>query len=235
MSRLSHELRTPLTAIRGFAQLLSGSDALPAEDAESVGLILQASNHIISLLDNADEIVWEDRTIDIDLEAVDIGALAEEVRALMSPIAAERAVILDQRIAPGTYALANRRRLSQVLINLISNAIKYNHPGGDVRIDQQTAERGAIRVVVADNGPGIAESLQPRVFAYLDRLGAEAGDVQGSGIGLALCRAYVEAMGGEIGLESSPGRGSSFWVQLGGTSAVPVSASDLRTATPSHG
>jgi signal transduction histidine kinase len=187
---------------------------LRPEDADCVEQIVLATAHLIALTDEVHGAGLEQDPLPLKPQPVAVGEIAAEVAALMGPIAADRRVRIAVDIPAGAVARADPQRLSQVLINLVSNAIKYNRVGGHVRIGAEVIDSHQLRLSISDTGVGIAEDLQPRVFARLERLGAEDSDIEGSGIGLALSRAYVEAMGGAIGVESTQGTGSTFWVDL---------------------
>lgn len=228
LSQLGHELRTPLTAIAGFGQLLESSPGLDPDDADSVTQIMHAAKHLMSLTDEVSDIGGRDEPLALSPDTTALAEVAREVCALMGPLAAERDVAIAVEVPAGARVRANRQRLSQVLINLVSNAIKYNHVGGHVRIGAQTMISGRLRLTVTDTGRGIPPELQPRVFAPFERLDAAADGIEGHGIGLALSRTYVEAMGGAIGVHSTPRQGATFWIELPATSGPvpsPVSRS----------
>jgi signal transduction histidine kinase len=220
LSQLGHELRTPLTALVGFGQLLETSDKLDSDDADNVSQIIHATNHLMALTEEVKGAGPDETPLPLALAPVALRELGVEVCALMGPIAAERQITLGLDVPADASVAANRQRLSQVLINLVSNAIKYNRHGGDVRIHCLRLASGRLRLQVSDTGVGIRAELQPRVFAPYERLEAVAGDVEGTGLGLALSRAYVEAMGGAIGVDSIEGHGSTFWVDLSVAEAV---------------
>ena len=214
LSELGHEMRTPLTAIVGFGQLLESSGDLTEEDAESASHIVHAANHLIALTDDIGVDPSHDQLLTVSRTPTRVTEVAAEVRGLMAGMAGERHVTLSVDIDPGTVVSADPQRLSQVLINLVSNAIKYNRFGGEVRVTAGPGVGGAIRISVTDTGMGIRADMQARVFAPFERLDHAGGPIEGRGIGLALSRTYVEAMGGAIGLESAEGRGATFWVEL---------------------
>jgi signal transduction histidine kinase len=214
LSHLGHELRTPLTAIVGFGQLLSTSDHLHPEDADNIAQIVGATNHLMAIIDQVDGSAPTEATLSLTLAPTELADIGGQVCALMGPIAAERRVLMALEVPSDTIVMANRQRLTQVMINLVSNAIKYNRPGGHVRIHCLRMASGRLRVQVTDTGLGIRGELLPRVFAPFERLDAADGDVEGSGIGLALSRTYVEAMGGAVGVDSVEGQGATFWVDL---------------------
>jgi signal transduction histidine kinase/CheY-like chemotaxis protein len=215
LSRMSHELRTPLNAILGFGQLLE-MDALEAEQGENVDQILKAGRHLLSLIEEVLDISRiEAGTMRFSLEPVDIYSALGDVAALIAPVAESASIKLLANLQAGSevFALADRQRLRQVILNLLSNAVKYNVPGGTVTLSvDREGER--VRINVADTGPGIAPGKLKRLFVAFDRLDAEQGTVQGTGLGLALSKSLVEGMGGTIVADSSPGEGSVFTVEL---------------------
>ncbi len=214
LSRMSHELRTPLNAILGFGQLLQRQLEGP-QYSESVGHILKAGRHLLDLINDVLEIAKiEANEMSLSMEPVSIRDTMQEVLMMMDPIALSADVELQADIHDSTlWVRADRLRLRQILLNLISNAIKYNHVGGHVWVDG-TESSGEILLTVRDDGPGIASELQSRLFTPFDRLGAEIGGVEGTGIGLSLTRALVELLGGTITVQSTPGLGSTFTVAL---------------------
>jgi signal transduction histidine kinase/CheY-like chemotaxis protein len=214
LSRMSHELRTPLNAILGFAQLLDLDD-LRRDQQEAVHHILSGGRHLHQLINDVLDISRiESGELRISTEPVDLRATVDEVARLLAPLAQERQVRLAWEDADGVV-VADQQRLTQVLLNLVSNGIKYNRRGGQVRVAVEAAGDGAFRrIIVEDDGPGIPPALQARLFAPFERLGAERTEVQGTGLGLALSKALVEHMGGRMGVESEPGRGSRFWFEL---------------------
>jgi signal transduction histidine kinase len=134
--------------------------------------------------------------------------------ASMMPVAKEKGVVIS--VAPAeaeeVAVRADRTRLVQVLTNLISNAIKYNRPDGTVTLSAEPYESDWIRITVADTGIGIPEAQHDAVFQPFNRVGAEGGSIEGTGIGLTICQRLIVQMGGRIGFESEPGRGSRFWI-----------------------
>ena len=215
LSRMSHELRTPLNAVLGFGQLLETSRLAP-EDVESVQQILKGGRHLLNLINEVLDIARiETRSLSLSIEPVSVDDVVHDVMDLVLPLAAESRVELRASAAgPAGYVMADRQGLKQVMLNLLANAVKYNVEGGwaTVTCDHDGSNRLSIRVT--DTGPGIRPEDLERLFVPFDRLGAERGGVEGSGLGLALTKALVEAMDGSIGVESEPGRGSSFSVSL---------------------
>ncbi|HEV2368275.1 MAG TPA: HAMP domain-containing sensor histidine kinase, partial [Acidimicrobiales bacterium] len=218
LSRMSHELRTPLNAILGFGQLLE-LDVLGPEQAESVGQILKGGRHLLDLINEVLDISRiETGSLNLSPEAVSVGDAMSDVVVLMRPLAEDRGVSLHVQ-EPRTsghdvHVLADRQRVKQILLNLVANAVKYNHEGGAVDVLVDEVGPKSLRIVVADTGPGIRTDDLPRLFVPFERLGAEATGVEGSGVGLALSRRLAEAMGGRLGVESQYGKGSRFWLEL---------------------
>jgi PAS domain S-box-containing protein len=218
LSRMSHELRTPMNSILGFAQLLDRA-RLPVEHQRGVQHILTAGRHLLRLINEVLDIARiESGRQQLSLEPVRLDAVLQEALALSRPLAAQASVCLDAAPAPETlFVRADRQRLVQVLLNLLSNAVKYNRPGGEVHLEWERVEEDAdvrVRLRVRDTGRGIAADQQGQLFIPFARLGAEYTGVEGTGLGLALSRRLVEAMGGELVLEHSGAEGSSFAVDL---------------------
>lgn len=216
LSRTSHELRTPLNAILGFAQLLDMSD-LHAQAHEHVEQILRGGNHLLRLMNDVLDIARiEAGELAMYPESVAVGELVHDSVELLRPVATPRDVHVSSEIARADQrlVLADRQRLSQILLNLLSNAIKYNHPGGQVTVSCHESGEQGLRIEVTDTGAGIPPERLDRLFTPFERLGAEQGHVEGTGLGLALSTRLAEAMGGSVGVRSQVGRGSTFWVQL---------------------
>jgi PAS domain S-box-containing protein len=215
LSRMSHELRTPLNAILGFGQLME-LDAKSADEQENATQILKGGRHLLSLINEVLDITGiESGKLHLSAEPVLVSEVVDEVLSLMMPLAATRHIQLtaDGVALSGRYAQADRQRLKQVLLNLVANAVKYNRDGGIAHIALARAPEDRVKIVVSDNGPGIAEAKLSRLFKPFERLGLDQ-NVEGTGLGLMLCKRLVEAMQGEIGVESAPGAGSRFWVEL---------------------
>jgi signal transduction histidine kinase/CheY-like chemotaxis protein len=217
LSRMSHELRTPLNAILGFAQLLQMDD-LASDQREGVDHISVAGRHLLSLIDETLQISRiEAGRLDVAIEPI---ALAEAVRravAMVEPIAAKRhvEVRVETLQAEGIVVSGDRQWLTQVLLNLLSNAVKYNREEGAVTISCLAPLTGFASILVADTGIGISKDHVERLFSPFDRLGAETSGVEGTGLGLAVSKQLIEAMGGTIRLEhSTPGEGTVFAMDL---------------------
>jgi PAS domain S-box-containing protein len=214
LSRMSHELRTPLNAILGFAQLLE-LEPLPDDQREHVDYILSAGRHLLDLINEILDISRiESGQMSLSAEPVEISEVIDEVVALISPQAdARRVTVATGSAACDQYVMADRQRLKQVLLNLTSNAVKYNRSEGSVTIACD-ASQDRMRISVTDTGHGIAPEYLERLFRPFDRLGAEIGTVEGTGMGLALSKGLIEAMGGAIGVDTRLDTGSTFWIEL---------------------
>ncbi len=213
LSRVSHELRTPLNAVLGFAQLLA-LDELGDEQRANVQEIMRGGQHLLTLIDDVLEIARiEGDHISIETAPVRVQDVFEEAVHIVGFLAADGHIEIDAAVED-LWVFADAQRLKQVFINLLSNAIKYNRQGGRVSLAAGHSDDGYVRIDVTDTGPGIAPDRMDRLFLPFERLGAEQTDVQGTGLGLALSRNLIEAMGGQIGVESQPGEGSDFWILL---------------------
>ncbi|WP_324781118.1 PAS domain-containing protein [Thiobacillus sedimenti] len=237
LASMSHELRTPLNSILGFAQLFAMDPKLPPQSKDYAQEIERAGQHLLSLVNDLIDLARiEAGKLELLLAPVRVQDVVTDSLAMVAPIARDRGIQLVDAGGDGcgSTVVADSTRLQQVLINLLSNAIKYNRPAGAVRIGCH-AERGATRIAIADDGPGIPADKQARMFTAFDRLGAERGQVEGSGIGLVITRRIVEAMGGSIGFESTEGRGSTFWVTLPVTTAAAPAAATAPLADATAG
>ncbi|UTW53005.1 PAS domain S-box protein [bacterium SCSIO 12827] len=219
LTSMSHELRTPMNSILGFTDILLSQHfgALNDKQLEHAGLIKSSSRHLLNLMDSVLELSKiEAGRIMISIEPVNVTAVVKSVIATLEPLAEKFEVeIRAENLGRGdVFVTADMTRLTQVLINLGSNAIKYNHAGGWVEFSCEAVTADMSRIMVADNGRGIPADLQDGAFQPFNRLGAEQGKVEGTGIGLALVKNYVELMGGRIDFESTEAQGSRFWVDL---------------------
>lgn len=218
LSRMSHELRTPLNAILGFAQLLELDDLDP-EQTESVEQILKAGRHLLSLVDEVLDIARiEAGRMSLSLEPIHVGAVAREAWELVRHRAEESGIQLVEGspMECDVRVTADQQRLKQVMLNLLSNAVKYNQENGTVAIRCGRGMTGPnrLRFSVTDSGRGIPDQALGRLFQPFERLGAETSGIEGTGIGLAVSRGLIEAMNGEIGVESTIGEGATFWFEL---------------------
>ena len=218
LSGMSHELRTPLGAMLGFAQLLeSGSPAPTATQRRSLDQILQAGWYQLELINEIlDLALVESGKLSLSLEAVPLADVMDECEAMVELQAQKRGVQLGfPGIERHCRVHADRVRLKQVLINLLTNAIKYNRAGGRVIVDCVWTSPGRVRISVEDTGEGLSPEKLSQLFQSFNRLGQESGSEEGTGIGLVMSKRLVELMGGMIGVHSTPGQGSVFWIEMG--------------------
>jgi PAS domain S-box-containing protein len=225
LSRVSHELRTPLTAILGFGQLLE-LDIADETQRESLAMIQRAGEHLAGLVNEVLDISRiESGTVSFLLEAVPVRALLEDALDLMRPLADALDVAIDPPAVSGaSYVHADERRVKQVLINLLSNAIKYNRPGGAVAVHASAHGEDRVQFSVRDTGRGIPPGSLEKLFVPFERLDAGAVGIEGTGLGLALSRNLVEAMGGTITVTSTVGAGSTFVVELASCEPPSIAA-----------
>lgn len=215
LSHMSHELRTPLNAILGFSQLLESDAGLDPDQQDNVHEIMHAGQHLLELINEVLDLARiESGQVVLSLEPSAVATLIDECCSLMKPLAEKRAISLLWDNWDEVMVCADRVRFKQVLLNLLSNAIKYNREQGSIRVTRQHLRPGYMRIAVSDSGPGIAAERINELFQPFNRLGAEHGAVEGTGIGLTITRKLVEMMGGSIGVESTLGVGSTFWVEL---------------------
>jgi signal transduction histidine kinase len=214
ISVASHEMRTPMTSIKGSLELLLGGYAgeLPAEATELLGISLTAVDRLVRLINDLLDISKiESGKMDLHLDRLDVNeCVRKSLRSLRALAEAHQVSISAESAENLPTVLADRDRLEQVITNLLSNALKYTPPNGEVRILSRALDN-RVRVSVIDQGPGIAKQHLERVF---DRFHQLAGAKKGSGLGLTICRALVEQHRGRIWAESEPGRGSEFHFEL---------------------
>lgn len=215
LSRVSHELRTPLAGVLGFGELLKMGE-LDRAQRESVDHILRAGQHLLVLIDELLDLSRIDAgTMKVSIEPLDPTDVIREAVAVARALGDRRGINVEADLGePGDVrVLADPQRLEQVLMNLLSNAVKYNRDEGSVRVSV-SADDGMVRIAVQDTGPGLTRRQRARLFTPFERLGAESTTTSGTGLGLALARGLVDAMGGSLGVTSEPGKGSCFWVKL---------------------
>jgi protein-histidine pros-kinase len=219
LARMSHELRTPLNAILGFAQVLE-MEGLRQDQRTGVAHILSGARHLLQLINEVLDIAAiEAGRLALSLEPIAVADALAEAVSLVRPLADQLGVVLvdrpvDRPQGGGRYVLGDRQRLQQVLLNLLANAVKYNREGGSVRLACEPVPGERLRIKVTDTGPGIPPESVERLFVPFDRLGSEQTPVEGTGLGLPLAKRLAEAMDGTVGLVSTVGQGSTFWVEL---------------------
>ena len=236
LSSMSHELRTPLNAIIGFGQLLGTNiaDAKPERRQEFVDHIVGAGKHLLTLINEILNLARiESGHVELSVEPVLMSDVLEECRRMIEPMAVQRGIKVEFAGDCSEVAMADRMRLKQVLLNLVSNAIKYNRKQGWVRVSCSAVDADHVRIAVRDSGQGLQPAQVEALFQPFNRLGQEGGPEQGTGIGLVVTQRLVELMGGRIGVDSTPGEGSVFWVDLRASDqpALPREATDWGALT----
>jgi PAS domain S-box-containing protein len=226
LSSMSHELRSPLNAILGFAQLMESDSPAPSPaQGESIIQILNAGWYLLELINEIlDLATIESGKLSMSLEPVSLSELLLECHAMIEPLAQRRGVRMSLPRSDAPYCVhADRTRIKQVLINLLSNAIKYNRTDGSVAVDC-TVNRtsGRVRITVTDTGAGLPPEKVSQLFQPFNRLGQEVQGEEGTGIGLVVSKRLVELMDGVIGVESTVGTGSVFWVELLSTAPLTL-------------
>ncbi|MBK5298924.1 MAG: PAS domain S-box protein, partial [Vicinamibacteria bacterium] len=216
LSRMSHDLRTPLNAMLGFAQLLE-AEADGEGRRDEIRQILKGGEHLLGLINEVLDIGRiETGQLLLSPEPLSVAELVEHILGLVHPIADQHGVTLvglgDQ--FDRTHILADRQRCHQVLLNLLSNAVKYNRPGGWVTVSAVEAPLQRLRIAVTDTGAGVRPEKLAAMFRPFERLGAERTSIEGTGLGLALSKGLVEAMGGTIGIDSVVDQGTTVWVEF---------------------
>lgn len=217
ISRMSHELRTPMTSIIGFSQYLRHQPDLVDKHRDNMDRIYNAADYLMGLInDLLDLSQIESGKVVIHSSAVSLPAVVDECVEMIGPLASKSHVAISTHIEPDNLpdVWTDRVRMRQVLMNILSNAVKYNNkPGGKVDI---TAERNGryVRVAIADNGPGIPQDFIGQMFEYFTRHPEHADRVNGTGIGMAISLNLVESMEGKLGVESRLGEGTLIWVEL---------------------
>jgi len=228
LSSMSHELRTPMNAIIGFSQLLITDidPALSITQNENVNEIAMAGKHLLTLINEVLELSKvEAGRVDLSIEDIHLGDVVEESLQLIMPLSQKRGIDISiksngseiqfQDLTSGqTVIKADEVRLKQAILNLLSNAVKYNRKNGKIEISFEDKRNGYTRLNITDTGNGLTKEQQSQLFISFNRLGAEQTEIEGVGIGLVITKKIVELMGGVIGMESEPGKGSCFWVEF---------------------
>jgi PAS domain S-box-containing protein len=227
LSNMSHELRSPLNAILGFAQLMeSGTPPPTLAQRQSIDQILQAGWYLLELINEIlDLALIESGKLSLSPEPTSLADVLSDCRGMIAPLALKSGIGLTfPRFADAPFVKADRTRVKQVLINLLSNAIKYNRAGGSVEVICTMSASRRTRIAVHDTGNGLSPEKLAQLFQPFNRLGQESGSEEGTGIGLVVSKRLTELMGGEIGAESTVGKGSIFWIELHATQAPQLAA-----------
>ncbi len=217
LSSMSHELRTPLNAILGFAQLLeTGAPPPTASQIVRLHQIIKAGWYLLDLINEIlDLAVIESGKLSLSLEPISLSDVLLECQAMIEPQAQQRGIkLIFAKVDPNCFAHADHTRIKQALINLLSNAIKYNRAHGLVEVKCIATSTEHLRVSIRDSGAGLSADKLAQLFQPFNRLGQETGIEEGTGIGLVVTKQLVELMGGTIGVESTVGEGSEFWIEL---------------------
>jgi PAS domain S-box-containing protein len=217
LARVSHEMRTPLNAVIGFAQLMQmGSGVLePHQLRTYVGHIRSAGEHLLGLVtDLLDLNRAAQGALQLELQPTSVASAVMETRMLLEGLAQSHGITLETVVPDGLTAVADAQRLRQVLLNLGSNAIKYNRQGGQVQLCAQADDRGNLTITVQDTGIGMTPQQLERLFQPFERLGAEKSRVQGTGLGLVICKALVAEMKGTLEVDSEARVGTTATLTL---------------------
>lgn len=221
LSRMSHELRTPMNSILGFAQLLEMGE-LNVGQKKGVNHILKSGRHLLDLINEVLDISRiESGRLSLSLEPVLLGSVIPEMIDIIKPQANERQISIEfeNSEANHLYVKSDRQRLKQVLLNLLNNAVKYNKQNGKVcvkceLIAEPNVNEQMVRISISDTGKGISEEDIPKLFMPFERIGAEKTNTEGTGLGLSVVKKLMEAMTGQVGIDSQLGEGSTFWIEL---------------------
>ncbi|MBT8001520.1 MAG: PAS domain S-box protein [Rhodospirillales bacterium] len=219
LSSMSHELRTPMNAVLGFAQMLKFSKKEPLTETQSqyVKNILLSGDYLLNLIEDVLELNQiEVGQLSLSLGPVPAKKVIEECLSQVKLRADENSIrLIDQTEEEDLPVLwTDQTRLKQVILNLLANAVKYNRKGGSVTIGCEQNTNGALRILVADTGYGIPADKVSKLFVPFDRLGREAGSIEGTGIGLSISKQIIEMLGGQIGYLSNDDKGTTFWVEV---------------------
>jgi len=233
LSRMSHELRTPLNSIIGFSQLLQMDD-LNEEQFENLDAIQRSSRHLLNMINEVLDLAKiEAGKLRLSLEPVQVVDEIDVALDLIGPQAAERGISVAMSAGQADVCvLADQQRLLQILLNLFSNAVKYNRPNGSISVDVQ-ASGGTVTIAVTDTGVGIDQSKLSALFRPFERLGAEATPIEGTGVGLALSRTLSREMNGTLTVFSTSGEGSTFCLELPQAELPPLDLAPAQESSPS--
>jgi len=237
LSSMSHELRTPLNAIIGFSQLLNSDQFEPSETKkkEFANHILRAGQHLLTLINEILDLARiESANLMLSLEATAVADVLQECQTMIEPAASRRNVGMVFPQTDNLNVIADRTRLKQVLLNLLSNAIKYNRTAGAVVVQCAATDQDRVRISVQDTGAGLRPDQVEALFQPFNRLGQEGGTEEGTGIGLVVTKRLVELMGGQIGVSSTLGLGSVFWIELRAAPSAALAPKVEERQTPAR-
>ena len=233
LSNMSHELRTPLNAILGFAQLLKLDTNLDGKTQDNINEILKGGHHLLKLINSLLDLAKiEARKLDLKLEAINVAQIIGECVTLVTPLRKEHQLSMDMQKSNDVTleVYADNIKLKQVLLNLLSNACKYNRPGGKVDIGYALHDQKMVCITIRDNGLGMTTEQQQKLFQPFQRLGHENSIIEGTGLGLTIVRQLVDIMQGSITLESTPEQGTIFRIYLPRATQAHQAGDELRAA-----
>jgi len=219
LSAMSHELRTPMNAILGYAQLLDSDRTKPLSynHQQFVDEILRSGGHLLGLIESILDLArLEGRELPLKAVDFDAGPVVDSCLEAITEEASENNITLSNHITDRDIPLirVDAIRFRQAIMNMLTNAVKYNEPGGRVIVEGERRDAKLVRISINDTGKGIPDDKKEQVFAPFDRLGAENSAILGAGVDLAVTRQVIEQMGGSVGFESYDGVGSTFWIDV---------------------
>lgn len=214
LSKMSHELRTPLNAILGFSQLLEmqATDKTIKEHSQE---IIYAGEHLLNLVSEILDLAKiESESIELSLDKCHLNKMIDNIITLINPLAVKHSIQIDNAINTPFYISVEETRFKQVLLNILSNAIKYNRENGKVIIDCTSNDKNMLCLSISDTGQGLTHEQLSHLFVSFERLGAEKSNIEGTGLGLKISKELMELMGGTITVESTVGKGSNFLIHV---------------------
>jgi signal transduction histidine kinase/CheY-like chemotaxis protein len=237
LSRMSHELRTPMNAIMGFSQLLEMDTRNPLVDYQKKNLkmVSSAGKHLLELINEVlDLSKVEFGELELSIETVDMIPLVDNVVSISKPLADANHISLQYQKNPDSscFVRVDSLRLKQVVLNLVSNAIKYNKPNGSVVISYEKRENSQVRLGIRDTGKGISDDNKEKLFKPFERFDIDEQQIEGTGIGLTISKQFIEIMGGKIGFESSADEGSFFYIDVPISVKLPAMQVEEKAGQP---
>ncbi|MDH5764428.1 MAG: HAMP domain-containing histidine kinase [Gammaproteobacteria bacterium] len=237
LSRMSHELRTPLNAIMGFVQILQNSKQSAETQTEYLNEITKASSLLLKLIEELLDLSRiEQNKLEINLQQLNCTNIINQCIYSIKPLTDEQELKIDfdDNSTSNLLVLADELRLKQILLNLLSNACKYNKKGGQIEIRLQAIDNNQVRISIADTGVGIALEKQVDIFKLYQRLGHERTPIKGTGLGLNIVKKLVGLMNGSIEFSSKPGKGSTFYVNLPSVPPIRQTKSSATKLVPAN-